>query len=458
MGDAVQITHTIALGPNETRMVPFEFLLDWVPLAADQRIELSVSGDIIFDRDVELAICAGVGVDASRMTIYYPSGLVTYPDPAIIYRIDGAELSPASVPHSGYTASVPVTTVESDTPDLEEDASVLGGASLYMTYLTPSAMDINAIVGGLINSAGCDYDGSAGDLGSVSFYDTSTFDTLTSVLQFVRPKNMGLVDRAGVITLLPRHTIDESGAVTYTTEGDGSGAVITSHNLTLHWMADKATWAIISQDSAGTPMSMESDDALLDGSLSKALGVPVRGATSDRTMGEYSLLAIGAGGEMVQKRTNVIEGSVTLAGYHTEAWDVNGDGGYAGGRPVRLVVPQYAFDGVVVPTEITFKDGRTELKLDNIRTADRSEVANSMGLTEDAVSNSAYTETVHIFARIRDYQTDIMGGRVIMSSYPITLWAQGTPISVTSSGTITVDSAGYCHVSAYLAPDPTGHP
>lgn len=333
-----------------------------------------------------------------------------------------------------------------------------GGAALILTYLAAGSMSINDIVGGLVSSAGCDYDGTAGDLGNVAFYDTSTYDALTSVLQFVRPKNMGIIDRAGVITLLPRHTIDESGAVTYTTEGDGSGAVITSHSLTMHWMADKATWAIISQDSAGTPMSMESDDALLDGSLSKALGIPVRGSTSDRTMGEYSLLAIGTGGEMVQKRTNVIEGGIVLAGYHLEAWDVNGDGGYAGGRPVRLVVPQYGFDGVVVPTEITFKDGRTELKLDNIRTADRSEVANSMGLTEDAVSNSAYTETVHIFARIRDYQTDVMGGRIIAATFPITLWAGGSSISVTQSGTITVDSAGYCHVSAYLAPDPTGHP
>ena len=29
---------------------------------------------------------------------------------------------------------------------------------------------------------------------------------------------------------------------------------------------------------------------------------------------------------------------------------------------------------------------------------------------------------------------------------------------MTQSGAITVDSAGYCHVSAYLAPDPSGHP
>lgn len=291
----------------------------------------------------------------------------------------------------------------------------------------------------------------------MTFYDTAMFDVLTTALQFTKPHNLGLSVQGGAIVSLPYYTVDDGVVRTLTSTGNGPDARITSRDLTVHWMAEKATYAIISEDATGQPISMESDDGCAQGSLSRALGVPVRGSTTDKTLGDYDLLALGAGGHIVQQLTNIIEGTVTAMGYLTDIWDIGGSFGGTGGRPIYLDVPEYGFAGPVVPTEVTFKDGHTEIKLDNIRTADRSEVANSMGLSADAVSNSAYTNTVHLFARNWD-ATASAGGRTGNPSTTLDLYdIDGTLVASVTGCTVTYDAASWCHVTGYLPADAQGY-
>lgn len=105
---------------------------------------------------------------------------------------------------------------------------------------------------------------------------------------------------------------------------------------------------------------------------------------------------------------------------------------------------------MAVPTEVTFKGGQTVVKLDNIRSADRSDVAQSMGLTADLVSDSALTETVYIHARAWSYLMQEAGVSAGDVTGTVSLYAEGTAYTgVTWSKTaMGYDLAGYMHIVA----------
>jgi hypothetical protein len=219
-------------------------------------------------------------------------------------------------------------------------------------------------------------------------------------------------------------------------------------------MAEKATAAYLSENSteSGLPLALETDDELMEGSLVKALQSPLRGVTVDETLGTHRLMALAAGGKVRQLHTNIIEGTVTLAGYRADIWELT-SGSYAGGLPIRLIVPQYGFDGTAIPTAIELGDGITKVTLDNIRTADRSEVARSMGLTADAISNTSQKlpATSYIFAKMDTYTTQEAG--MALGTVTLVRWIlqDGTEATRQDNANLiktVADSAGYAHVCA----------
>ena len=125
-------------------------------------------------------------------------------------------------------------------------------------------------------------------------------------------------------------------------------------------------------------IALETDDDLMVDSLAEIMQSPLRSVISDKSLGTHDLMANAAGGKMVQLHTNVFEGKMILAGYRTDIWDFTD--AYCGGQPIGINVPEYGANGTAIPTEIVFGDGVTQISLDNIRTADRSEIANSMAM------------------------------------------------------------------------------
>jgi hypothetical protein len=145
-----------------------------------------------------------------------------------------------------------------------------------------------------------------------------------------------------------------------------------------------------------------------------------------------------------------IEGTVTLAGYWPGIWDISGSG--IGGKPIQIDVPEYQAQGVAIPTEIEFNGGLTTARLDNIRTQDRSGLAQSMGLVEGSVSNDAtlLPKTVYIFAKA-DGDNQLAQGETIQSLDAITLVREddSTIRQASASYLRTVtDGAGYAHLLA----------
>ena len=225
------------------------------------------------------------------------------------------------------------------------------------------------------------------NLGTTTFYTSTTFDYMTCVQELIKGANDGLrasIAEAGKIDIFPKHTIDDTPVASFTITPGGSGEQqIISHNITAHWMAEKATQAYLSENiSTKRPIALETDDALMAGSLCEGLQSPLRAITADNTMGTQQLLATSAGGKMIQLHTNVFEGDITLDGYRIDLWSLFGNN--TGGNPINIEIPEYGANGTAVPTHIEIGNGTTKVTLDNIRTADRSEAANSMGLTADA--------------------------------------------------------------------------
>ena len=176
---------------------------------------------------------------------------------------------------------------------------------------------------------------------------------------------------------------------------------------------------------------------------------PLRSVISDKTLGTHDLQANAAGGKMVQLHTNVFEGKMVLAGYRLDIWDFTSS--YCGGMPIGIDIPEYGAQGTAIPTEIVLGDGVTQVSLDNIRTADRSEIANSMGLTADAISNTANTlpDGVYIFARMNTYEAvngltpgTVTGVAILDENGTIYTQTSGTYIKTVS------DNAGYVHIMA----------
>ncbi|MBR2697767.1 MAG: hypothetical protein IKE76_04175 [Clostridia bacterium] len=367
-------------------------------------------------------------------------------------------IAPSSVQIAGTSLRIPAGLIPAATGTDVLQTAAWRGYQIRIMYFVSEGTPLRSVVADLIRAAGLMPALSEGmDLGSTTYYTTSTFNYLDCIHELIRGAGHLLrasTDTAGEIAVLPQHTIDDEPLTALTTAPDGVGErTILAHDLTVHWMAEKATAALLAENSteSGLPLALETDDELMDGSLVKALQSPLRGITVDETMGTHRLMAIAAGGKVRQLHTNTVEGTVTLAGYRTDLWELAGS--YAGGMPLRLIVPQYGFDGTAIPTAIELGDGVSKVTLDNIRTADRSEVARSMGLTADAISNTSQKlpATSYIFAKLDTYatqETGITPGTVTLVRW---LLQDGTEATRQDNANLikTVDdSVGYTHVCA----------
>ena len=336
-----------------------------------------------------------------------------HPEIAMTFSSGGYTVNISDISASGST----LTVNEASIPVLSNPPQYLStvdkGIQLIVSYFITGSMGIREIVQQLLGWAGLDPDVINDNMGSTTYYTSSTYDYMTCILELLKNGNYGVqasIDKAGKAYVRSRHTISETPMHTYTTDPSASGEqVILSHDLTAHWMAEKATPAYIAEDTAasGLPVALETDDMiigdLMGGSLVEIMQSPLRSVIVDSTLGTHSLQAYAAGGKVVQLHVNVFEGKMTLAGYRLGLWDLST--AYVGGMPIGINVPEYGAQGTAVPTEIILGDGVTQVSLDNIRTADRSEMANAMGLSSDAISNnaSAVPESVYIFARMDTY-------------------------------------------------------
>ena len=330
------------------------------------------------------------------------------------------------------------------------------GIRIYLDYLISGAAGLVNIVRDLIEWAGLTPDMvGAINLGSTTFYTTSTYEYMTCLQEILKSGNYAIkasIEEPGKVYVRSRHTVSETPSQTFSTDpSSGDRQVIVSHELTAHWMAEKATQAYIAENatSSGLPVALETDDALMSNSLVEIMQSPLRSVISDKTLGTHDLMANAAGGKMVQLHTNVFEGKMTLAGYRTDIWDFTAS--YCGGMPIGIDVPEYGAQGTAIPTEIILGDGVTQISLDNIRTADRSEIANSMGLTADAISNTANTlpEAVYVFARLDTYEA--MSGLTPGSVTGVSILNANGVIYTQTSGTyirVVNDNAGYVHIMA----------
>lgn len=375
---------------------------------------------------------------------------------ALVFSYE-VSVPPNDVSLSGTTVSVPKSDVA--TPSGDCISTVSAAYQAYIDYQIYNATSLVDILNDLIRWAGLtpDIDQTA-NLGTTSFYTSTTFDYLTCVQEIIKGANYGVrasIAEAGKIDVFPKHTIDDTPVASFTITPGGSGEQsILTHNITAHWMAEKATQAYLSENtSTKRPIALETDDALMDGSLCEALQSPLRAVIADRTLGTQKLLAISAGGKMMQLHTNIFEGSITLAGYRMDLWALFGSN--TGGRPIGIDIPEYGANGTAVPTQIEMGNGTTKVTLDNIRTADRSEAARSMGLTADAISNTSQTlpSCTYIFVRYDDYSAETSGLTPASVSSVQFLNNSGTVLASqddTNYIECIADVAGYYHVTASL--------
>ena len=368
--------------------------------------------------------------------------------------------------HPGGYATVSYFTTQDNTITIGQGSVPAGPPYGYIRTLDPAigfiisyfisgAASIQGIVKDLIGGAGLTEDTIVTDMGQTTYYSTSTYDYLTCIQELIAGGRYGMeasIGEAGKIVVRRLHTTAETPVARFTTAPDGSGEqAIISHDLTAHWMAEKATQAYIAENatSSGLPIAIETDDALMDNSLVEIMQCPLRSVITDNSLGTHDLMANAAGGKMVQLHTNVFEGKMTLAGYHIEVWDLSET--YCGGNPIGIDVPEYGAQGIAVPTEIILGNGVTQVSLDNIRSAERNEISNSMSKTDDAISNNASSvpNSVYIFARLDTYETKngVTPGAItsvsLLDSTGIThTQSNGTYIKTAK------DSAGYTHVLA----------
>lgn len=345
------------------------------------------------------------------------------------------------------------------------------GAAYVITYFISGAMGIREIVETMILWAGLYAMVTDDSFGYTDYYTSSTYDYMTSILELINGSGMGIkssVDNMFSIEVYPRHWSVETPSIKFTTDPSASGEqIILSHDLTAHWASEKATQAYIAENatSSGLPLALETDDVIMTDSMVSALQTPLRSIIADNSLGTHNLMANAAGGKMVQLHTNVVEGSIVISGYRTDIWDFT-HASYVGGKPISLNVPESGVNETVVPTEITLGDGVTKVVLDNIRSADRNEISNSMSKTDNAISNGASSlpNTVYIFARIDTYDTTEGDGinRANVTSVSLYGTDTSTPIATQSNSSYikTVsDSAGYAHVMAVFptSDEPTGY-
>lgn len=387
-----------------------------------------------------------------------------YPEP-IVYYEHKDQITVGTISVSGYTVSIPKSGVQ--TPSGSCISTPRPAFQLDIAYLVLYGTNLLSIVRDLIDWAGLIPEIQAGaDLGQTTFYQTSTFDYLSCIIEIIKGGNYGIrasLTEPGKVEIYSKHTIDDSPVLSFTTDPDGVGEQsIVEHNLTAHWMAEKATQAILAENgtTSGLPIALETDDRLMADSLAEDLQSPLRGITSDNTMGTHQLMAVSVAGKIIQLHTNVFEGRLALAGYRTDVWCLSGN--HTGGKPIQIDVPEYGAQGVAIPTAIEIGDGVTKISLDNIRTADRSEMARSMGLTGDALSNTATSlpSSSFIFARYDTYGTD-HSGLALSTVTKVEFLASGGSVLATQSNTTYIktlkDNAGYNHVCVVMGTSVAGY-
>lgn len=379
----------------------------------------------------------------------------TLPEIAVIFTHSGGLVDTSQITVAGTALTIPASAIPSGPTD-GPLTTLDKGISILMSYFPAGSVSGKSVVQTLLTAAGLLPDiPSEIDIGGLSYYTTSTYDYMTCVHELIRAYNLGLSDTvgtSGTIRVRPRHTISETPIKTVTTDPTGTGEqLIVSHNLTAHWMAEKATVAYITEDAttSGLALALETDDRLLPESLSEVLDTPLRQIITDGSMGTHQMMASAAGGKMVQLHTNVFEGDITLAGYFTTLWDLQGSG--EGGQPISINVPEYDAEGTAIPTELELRDGVTILHLNNIRTADRSEVAQSMGLTADAISNTAtmLPDTVYIFGVGRGTASGALTSVELLCNGTVKA-TQTAPAYLKTAE----DNAGYMHYCAMFPPTP----
>lgn len=389
------------------------------------------------------------------------------PEVLVRYCTDAGAISTSDITVvSGNQASVPSISIPGDISVDISDATIRTedrGRGMRLDYYALDSIQVAEIVRELVTQAGMVPDLPDADLGVLSYYTSSTYDYLTCLHELIKGADYGLKDTitagdGGTILIRPRHTLADDEEAHYTTAADGQGQrAIIQHQITQHWMAERATQAIIAESAttSGLPLAIETDDRLFADSLANATGSPMRGVSADNSAGSHALLAMAAGGNIKALHTNVVEGSITLAGYRLAVWDLSTVG--EGGNAIRITIPDAGVDAKAIPTEIVLANGVTKVTLDNIRAQDRSEVARSMGHTADGISNAARTlpNVVYIFATQLNY--DIQEG-----DPPSQPYSGGVSLSKASGGAAqayqtdtaylkqTEDAAGYQHLGVYF--------
>lgn len=388
------------------------------------------------------------------------------PEILVRYCTDAGSVDISSISTSGQSATVPTTSLPGDISEDEGDATIRTeerGRGLRLDYYALDSIQVAEIVRELVTQAGMVPDLPDADLGVLSYYTSSTYDYLTCLHELIKGADYGLKDTysagdGGTIVIRPRHTLGEDAVAHYTTDSSGAGQrAIIEHSLTSHWMAERATQAIIAESAttSGLPIALETDDRLFEDSLASATGSPMRGVSADNSAGTHALLAMAAGGNVKALHTNVVEGSMTLAGYRLSVWDLSTAG--EGGNAIRITAPDIGVDAKAIPTEIVLANGVTKVTLDNVRAQDRSEVARSMGHTADNVSNQARTlpNVVYIFATRLNYDIQESGA-------PSQYWRNGISLMKATGGIAQAhqsdatyikeceDAAGYHHVGVYF--------
>lgn len=375
----------------------------------------------------------------------------------VVFTHQGASIDPGLATISGTTVQIAKASIPAG-PSGTYISTEEPGAGILADYYIADKAPLADIVRELIEAAGLLPEIGTADLGMVTFYTVITTDYLTAIHGLIDTRGYGIKDNlqdAGRIALLPEHTTDETPVLSISTDPTAEGEkIIISHQLTAHWASEKATVAYIAENAlaSGLPLALETDDGLIEGSLIEALQVPLSSVTVDNTLGTHDMIAHRAGGAIKKLHTNVIEGTVALAGYRPGIWDLAGAG--IGGLPIEVDVPEYRAQGVAIPTEIELGDGVTKIKLDNIRTQDRSGVAQSMGLVEGTVANDAtlLPKTVYIFGKADDEKDNqVWPGYSFKELISVVLFrSNNTGIIQNNPDYLrtVVDEAGYLHLLA----------
>lgn len=389
--------------------------------------------------------------------------------------VDFTQVTEVSDPATAVTVSgTSFGILDGSVPSVSSDYvnSIDRATQAYLRYFVQSATPLLTIAKDLVEQAGLVPQAAAEvDLGATTFYQSSTFNYLDLLRELLDGSGYGMaaeIQEPGAVRIAPAHSRTETPVLAVSTEaGTAAGEyIVLKHDITVNWAAEKATVAFIAEDvtSSGLPLALETDDGIygaggVPGSLSTDLQSPLRGITADSTLGTHALMAMAAGHKVAKLHTNTVDGTITLAGYRTDLWDTATG---TGGLPLGLYIPQYGLEGVtVIPKELEIGNGSTRVVLDNVSANERSELARSMGRTDDAISNAvrAFPATVYVFARY--YGPHSFEGLPMSGQITVRLLKEDgtTLVAVSDQARIkTVDDAqGYVHICAVKEASQAGY-